>query len=88
MKNCVNRNENNNKIERRAIPRCDYIGTGNVCRLFGTAIGATVRGRWTAVGGGVPLQVGGDCRGPGGQWTDTPTFGVRRRRVSPPPDRA
>jgi len=37
-------------------------------------------------GGGVPLQVGGDCRGPGGQWTDTPTFGVRRRRVAPLPD--
>lgn len=28
--------------------RGDYIETGNVCRLFGTAIGATVRGRRSA----------------------------------------
>jgi len=88
--NRVNRNENNNNmynVARR--DRGDYIETGNVCRLFGTAIGSTVRGRRTVLGcgGGVSLQVGGAYRGPGGQWTDTPTFGVRRRRVSPPTDR-
>lgn len=87
----MNRNENDNNAYNVARDRDDYTVTGNVCRLFGTAIGATVRGRRPVVGGGgggsVPLQVGGAWRSPGGQWTDTPTFGVRRRRVSPPPDR-
>jgi len=85
----VNRIENDNSAYNVARDRDDYTVTGNVCRLFGTAIGATVRGPPSVVGGGggVSLQVGGAWRGPGGQWTDTPTFGVRRRRVSPPPDR-
>lgn len=38
------------------------------------------RARAAVGGGGVPLQVGGACRGPGGQWTATPTFRRRRRR--------